>query len=131
MKIFLPVFNEKNDKTNKIFDIEEADYAFIFDSETKNSEIVTMQSISVKRGNLMLALKRKKIEYMICNGLPNISLELFTLMGIKTYKATKDSISNNINSFLQNELSLLEATSLYRVDDACSYNCSSCNTSCN
>ncbi len=130
MKVFLPVLNEKTDETNKIFDIDEAGYACIFDTGTKESEIVSMQSISAQKGNLMLALKRKEIEHLICNGLPNIALELFALMGIKTYRAKSDTVSDNINSFLENKLELLEATSLYKAEHSCSSNCGSCNSSC-
>jgi len=103
MKIAIPT--EGNNLEDKIaLHFGRAKYFLIYDTEKNNFKIYSnpeVEKISILPPDF---LKKLGVEAVICFGLGPPAFNLFKKYKIKTKKATKGNIKENINLFLENKL---------------------------
>ena len=125
MKILIPAESTTQLENSKVHTLDHSDYACIYDSDLNSFEFITMKSISNKIGNLSVEMKHQGIESVICDNLPKLATELFTLMGIKIYQSSSETIAGNIDMFLSNSLNQINAST-----GCTSSACASCPSAC-
>jgi predicted Fe-Mo cluster-binding NifX family protein len=127
MKIILPV-TDKNRGIARSF--HNAELACIYNCTNQTYEWVDTKSISAKSGDLAEELKNIGISAVISTQMPLMALGFFTDSGLMVYKATSESIEENIRLFTANQLIPL-TNALAKSSANCSGSCGACQTSCN
>jgi predicted Fe-Mo cluster-binding NifX family protein len=130
MRVLIPVENTLQLENSKIHQLDHSDYACIYDSSINSFEFVPMKSICKKIGNLSVELKHKNIDSIICDSLPQLAMELFSLMGIKIYQSEEETIAANIDKFLMNKLNLISLPTGNTAEQCSSSACASCSSAC-
>lgn len=130
MKVLLPIESLDNNKDCMVQHLDNSECACIYDQAKDVTEFVYMDSISEKKGNLSIEMKRKGIDAMICSSVPSLALELFNLMGIKIFQAADKSVADNISAFNRNQLMPIGGSSGMQMDGCASSSCASCSSAC-
>lgn len=130
MKVLLPVESEDDNKGSIVQHLDNSEYACIYDQATDSMEFLSMSSISAKKGNLCVELKRKGVEAMICSSIPSLALDLFSLMGIKIFQAQSATVEENITAFNNNALLPISGSSGLQMEGCASSSCASCSSAC-
>jgi predicted Fe-Mo cluster-binding NifX family protein len=130
MNIILPVIDNKDAKDMIAQGFHNTEYACIYNSTDNTYEWLETKEISVKEGNLSLALKRRGIYTIISSHMQLMALGLFVDSGLKVYKAKGNSVTENIKLFNDNQLKPFTVQFAVGATN-CSGTCSSCDTSCN
>jgi predicted Fe-Mo cluster-binding NifX family protein len=90
---------------------------YIYDSETKDSEIIDNQNLSHAHGmcSPIQALNGTSVDAIVVGGIGAGAINNLNMMGIKVYQAVEDTIQKNIELF--NIQSMPEIT----LDHACNH----------
>lgn len=128
MKIMIPVINDEAGKYTLAESFHNAEYACIYETDSKNYEWVKTTDLSEKSENLSFELKRKGILSVLINKMSPMALGLFIESGFKVFQAESTDMKENLDLFHQRLLKYYK----YAVEDfsdPCAGSCGSCSTS--
>jgi predicted Fe-Mo cluster-binding NifX family protein len=79
---------------------------FIYDSETKYTEIIDNQNLSHAHGmcSPIQALNGKTMDAIVVGGIGAGAINKLNMMGIKVYRAKEDTIQKNIELFINQSM---------------------------
>ena len=130
MKVIIPVIDNTKAKNKIASGFHNAEYVCIHDYSTHSSEWVATKTIIRHMGNLSIELKQREIYTVISPFVSLMTLRLFIESGLKVYRSNGDSVPENIQLLLENQLEEFTVQSALGIA-ACIGSCDSCNTTCN
>lgn len=128
MKIMIPVIDDKGEKFTLAESFHNAEYACIYESDSKSFEWLRTSDLSEKSENLSIELKRKGILSVLINKMSPMAMGLFIESGFKVFKAESTSLEENVDLF-HHKLLEYYSYAAEDINDACSGSCGSCSTS--
>ncbi|SCP98358.1 NifB/NifX family molybdenum-iron cluster-binding protein [Anaerobium acetethylicum] len=110
MKIAIPV-NEKSMDTSICISFGRTPYFMIYDTETKESQFLENVAATSQGGAGIAAaqaLVDSGAKALLTPRCGENAAQVLTAAGMKIYKTMNDSVSDNINAFVEGKLSVLD-----------------------
>lgn len=117
MKLCFPIEADSGIESLVYSHFGSAPMFFIYDSETKKSEIIDNQNLEYVHGKCspIQALNGMSVDAIVVGGIGAGAINKLHMSGIKVYQAIEDTVEKNIDLF--NTKSILEIT----LDHACNH----------
>ena len=122
MKICFPI-EENNGIESVVYShFGSAPMFFIYDSETKDTEIIDNQNLNHTHGmcSPIQALNGKTVDAIIVGGIGAGAINKLNMIGIKVYQAIEDTVQQNIERFTDNSISEISLEKACNQHGGCS-----------
>ena len=131
MKVIIPVVEDKEAARLTVGEFRNASKAYIYDCETKSTDLVPFDDLIKNVGNLTLELKSKGIFTVISPKMSFMSLSLFLDSQLKVFRAQGLNLEDNLQLYLNNQLEPFNKFSTFGAPGCSPSACGSCSTDCN
>ncbi len=129
MKIIFPVVDNFRGRYTISPSFVQSDFICFYDSEKQSFEWMAAKEITLRAGNLSVALKQKGVRGTICTHMSLMALNLFVESGFTVYKGKGTNVKENVDAFINHKLEPFTPLDSL-ASDACLGSCSSCGSTC-